>query len=153
MSVSKITPFLWFDSQAEDAAKYYVSIFKNSKILHTSPYTEVGAENHGREPGSIMIVEFELDGQYFTALNGGPIVNFNMAVSFYIHCEDQAEVDYFWERLGADGDPSKQACGTYYGNISTVHSLFSLHIKFLRCRVPSLEPFCSLTMRNRLASR
>ncbi len=108
---NKITPCLWFDDQAEDAAKFYTSIFKNSKITKTARYGEAGKEIHGRPPGSVMVVEFELDGQTFTALNGGPIFKFNEAISLQIDCATQDEVDYYWEKLGAGGDPDCQQCG------------------------------------------
>jgi predicted 3-demethylubiquinone-9 3-methyltransferase (glyoxalase superfamily) len=101
--MQKITPHLWFDSRAEEAAQFYTSVFKNSTILATSHYPEAGKEVHGREPGSVMTVEFELEGQRFLALNGGPHFTFSEAISFMITCEDQAEVDYFWEKLTADG--------------------------------------------------
>jgi len=110
-SQARITPCLWFDSQAEEAANYYVGIFKNSKIKNIGRYGEAGKENHGKPAGSVMIVEFDLDGQAFTALNGGPIFKFNEAVSLQVRCKDQAEVDYFWEKLGAGGDPKAQVCG------------------------------------------
>jgi predicted 3-demethylubiquinone-9 3-methyltransferase (glyoxalase superfamily) len=107
----KITPCLWFDDQAEDAAKFYTSIFKDSKITSISHYGEAGKEIHGRPPGSVMVVAFELNGQSFTALNGGPIFKFNEAISFQIDCATQEEVDYYWEKLTPGGDPSCQQCG------------------------------------------
>ena len=107
----RITPCLWFDNQAEAAANYYTGIFKNSKIKNISRYTEAGRETHHRPPGSVMTVEFELDGQRFTALNGGPEFTFNEAVSFQIHCKTQEDIDYFWERLTPGGDPKAQVCG------------------------------------------
>ena len=107
----RITPCLWFDNQAEAAANYYTGIFKNSKIKKISRYTEAGRDTHHRPPGSVMTVEFELDGQQFTALNGGPEFTFNEAVSFQIHCQTQEEIDYFWERLTPGGDPKAQVCG------------------------------------------
>jgi predicted 3-demethylubiquinone-9 3-methyltransferase (glyoxalase superfamily) len=110
-SQARITPCLWFDSQAEEAANYYVGIFKNSKVKDIGRYGEAGKEFHGRPPGSVMIVAFDLDGQAFTALNGGPIFKFTEAVSLQVSCKDQAEVDYFWEKLGAGGDPKAQQCG------------------------------------------
>ena len=110
-SKARITPCLWFDSEAEDAANYYVAIFKNSKVKNIGRYGEAGKEQHQRPPGSVMIVEFDLDGQAFTALNGGPIFKFNEAVSLQVSCKDQAEVDYYWEKLGAGGDPKAQVCG------------------------------------------
>jgi len=107
----RITPCLWFDNQAEAAANYYTSIFKNSKIKNISRYTEAGRDTHHRPPGSVMTVEFELDGQQFTALNGGPEFKFSEAVSFQIHCKTQEDIDYFWERLTPGGDPKAQVCG------------------------------------------
>jgi predicted 3-demethylubiquinone-9 3-methyltransferase (glyoxalase superfamily) len=95
----KITAFLWFDNQAEKAAKFYVSIFKNSKILNVTRYTEAGKEVHGRPPGSAMTVEFRLEGQRFIALNGGPQLKFTEAISFSVGCKTQGEVDRFWKRL------------------------------------------------------
>jgi predicted 3-demethylubiquinone-9 3-methyltransferase (glyoxalase superfamily) len=100
----KITPCLWFDGQAKDAAKHYVSIFDNAKIGKISRYGEEGHEIHGREPGSVMVVEFELEGQKFVGLNGGPQFTFSEAISFQIDCKDQGEVDYFWERLSEGGE-------------------------------------------------
>jgi predicted 3-demethylubiquinone-9 3-methyltransferase (glyoxalase superfamily) len=110
-TVHKITPCLWFDSQAEEAAKFYAGIFKNSKIGKISRYGEVGKEIHGKEPGSVLTVAFELDGHSFTALNGGPIFKFNEAISLQINCQDQSELDYYWEKLSAGGDPKAQQCG------------------------------------------
>ena len=107
----KITPCLWFDREAEEAADFYVGIFPNSRIDRIARYTEVGREFHGREPGSVMTVAFELDGHAFTALNGGPIFKFNEAVSLQIYVEDQKELDYFWNKLTAGGDPAAQVCG------------------------------------------
>ena len=110
-AIQKITPCLWFDDQAEEAAGFYVSIFKNSKIVNTARYGEAGREVHGKPPGSVMIVAFELDGQAFTALNGGPMFKFNEAISFQVHCETQEEVDYCWKKLSAGGDKKAQQCG------------------------------------------
>ncbi len=98
-SKTRITPCLWFDGQALEAAKYYVKIFKNSKIRKIARYGEAGREQHGQKPGSVLIVEFELDGRPFTALNGGPIFKFNEAVSMQVRCKDQKEVDYYWKKL------------------------------------------------------
>lgn len=109
--ISKIAPCLWFDHQAEEAAKFYVSIFKNSRITEISHYTEVGQEQHGRPPGSVMVVEFELEGHSFTALNGGPHFQLSPAISFQIDCADQEEVDYFWDKLGEGGPVEAQQCG------------------------------------------
>jgi predicted 3-demethylubiquinone-9 3-methyltransferase (glyoxalase superfamily) len=97
--IQKITPFLWFDNQAEEAANFYVSIFPNSSVGKISRYTDVGPG----PKGSAMTVSFELEGQPFTALNGGPHFKFNNAVSFVVHCENQEEVDRYWERLSEGG--------------------------------------------------
>jgi predicted 3-demethylubiquinone-9 3-methyltransferase (glyoxalase superfamily) len=105
-ATQKITPFLWFDKEAEDAAKFYVSVFKNSKLLGISRY---GAAGPG-EPGSVMTVNFEIEGQEFTALNAGPHFKFTEAVSFLIHCKTQEEVDYYWNTLTADGGQESD-CG------------------------------------------
>ena len=107
----RITPCLWFDDQAEEAAKFYTSIFKNSKITSITRYGEAGREVHGRPPGSVMVAAFELDGQAFTALNGGAIFRFNEAISLQVHCETQEEVDHYWKKLSAGGDPAAQQCG------------------------------------------
>ena len=106
-----ITPCLWFDNQAEEAAKFYTGIFKNSKITKISRYGKAGQDVHGRPPGSVMTVAFELEGQPFTALNGGPVFQFNEAVSFQIMCRDQKEIDYYWDKLTEGGDPAAQQCG------------------------------------------
>ena len=101
--MQKITPFLWFDNQAEDAAHFYVSIFKNSRIGSVAHYDEEVAKAAGRPKGSVMTVAFELDGQEFTALNGGPVFKFTEAISFVVNCDTQEEVDHFWEKLSAGG--------------------------------------------------
>jgi predicted 3-demethylubiquinone-9 3-methyltransferase (glyoxalase superfamily) len=103
VSARKITPCLWFDTQAEEAAQFYVSIFKNSKILAISRYAKAGQEIHGKQPGSVMTVAFEIDGQAFVALNGGTQFKFNEAVSFQINCETQGEIDHFWNKLTENG--------------------------------------------------
>jgi predicted 3-demethylubiquinone-9 3-methyltransferase (glyoxalase superfamily) len=105
--MQKITPFLWFDSQAEEAANFYISIFKNSKVNEKTYYT--GEEPMGKK-GSLMTVDFELDGQEFVALNGGPQFKFTEAISFSIDCETQEEIDYYWEKLTAGGGEEVQ-CG------------------------------------------
>jgi predicted 3-demethylubiquinone-9 3-methyltransferase (glyoxalase superfamily) len=110
-AVQPITPCLWFDSQAEEAARYYTGIFKNSKITSISRYGEVGREAHGQLPGTVMTVAFELDGQPFTALNGGPVFTFNEAISFQIMCGTQEEVDHYWNKLSEGGDERAQQCG------------------------------------------
>jgi predicted 3-demethylubiquinone-9 3-methyltransferase (glyoxalase superfamily) len=112
MPVAKrIAPCLWFDDQAEEAARFYVSIFKNSKIVTVARYPKAGQEIHHRPPGSVMVVDFELDGQPFTALNGGPVFKFTEAVSLQVDCDTQEEVDYYWEKLSKGGDPRAQQCG------------------------------------------
>ena len=103
MSAKMIMPCLWFDTQAEAAANHYVSIFKNSTVGKISRYGKEGKDIHGKEAGSVMTVEFEIAGQKLVALNGGPHFKFNEAVSFQIHCETQAEVDYFWSQLSQGG--------------------------------------------------
>ena len=103
MAIQKISPFLWFDDNAEEAAKFYVSVFKNSKIDKMTRYPEEAAKKIGREPGSVMTVEFTLDGVQFVALNAGPMFKFTEAVSFVVMCETQEEVDYYWGKLTADG--------------------------------------------------
>ncbi len=110
-SVQKISPCLWFDGQGEEAARFYVSIFKNSRIGTISHFGKEGFEIHGRPEGSAMVVTFFLDGQEFAALNGGPHFKFNEAISLMARCESQAEIDYFWDKLGAGGDPKAQQCG------------------------------------------
>jgi len=107
----KLTPCLWFDHQAEDAARFYCGIFPNARIVNTTRYTSAGFEFHGKPAGSVMTVSFELDGQPFVGLNGGPVFQFNEAISFQIGCADQAEVDHYWSKLGAGGDPAAQQCG------------------------------------------
>jgi predicted 3-demethylubiquinone-9 3-methyltransferase (glyoxalase superfamily) len=108
--VQKITPFLWFDNQAEEAVNFYTSLFKNSKIDRIFRYTEEAAEKTGRPVGSVLTIEFEIEGQKFVALNGGPLFKFNESISFVINCETQEEVDYFWGKLTADGG-EESACG------------------------------------------
>jgi predicted 3-demethylubiquinone-9 3-methyltransferase (glyoxalase superfamily) len=100
----KITPCLWFDTQAEEAANAYVAIFENSRIVRLSRYGKEGHEVHGREAGSVMTVEFEIEGQRFVALNGGPHFKFNEAVSFQVHCETQEEIDHYWSKLAEGGE-------------------------------------------------
>jgi predicted 3-demethylubiquinone-9 3-methyltransferase (glyoxalase superfamily) len=108
--MQKITPFLWFDDQAEQAVKVYTSIFKNSKVGRILRYGEEAAKTTSRPVGSVLTIEFEIEGQKFVALNGGPIFKFNESISFVVNCETQEEVDYFWERLTADGGQESQ-CG------------------------------------------
>jgi predicted 3-demethylubiquinone-9 3-methyltransferase (glyoxalase superfamily) len=109
--MNKITPFLWFDNQAEEAARFYVSVFENSKITDVARYGDEGAKASGQPKGSAMTVAFQLDGQEFVALNGGPHFKFSEAVSFVVNCTTQEEVDHFWEELSAGGDDKAQQCG------------------------------------------
>jgi predicted 3-demethylubiquinone-9 3-methyltransferase (glyoxalase superfamily) len=102
-TAQKITTFLWFDSQAEEAASFYVSIFKNSRIVGVTRYDDESSKAAGRPQGSVMTVAFELDGQVFTALNGGPLFKFTEAISLVVNCESQKEVDHFWNELTAGG--------------------------------------------------
>jgi predicted 3-demethylubiquinone-9 3-methyltransferase (glyoxalase superfamily) len=103
LKAQKIVPCLWFDKEAEAAANFYVEVFKNSRILGTTRYLKEGHEIHGGEAGSVMTVEFELEGQKFLGLNGGPQFKFSEAISFQVFCETQAEIDYFWSRPTAGG--------------------------------------------------
>ena len=107
----RISPFLWFDDKAEEAAKLYVSIFPNSKILGTTHYPKGDTGPSGRPPGSVMTVAFSLDGQLVTAINGGPMFKFTEAISLVVMCQDQKEIDHFWLKLGEGGDPKAQVCG------------------------------------------
>lgn len=116
--MQKITPFLWFDNQAEEAINFYTSIFsrrdgypKNSTIGSVSRYDEAGAAATGRPKGSVMTASFKLCGQEFVALNGGPHFKFNEAISFVVNCDTQEEVDYYWEKLSEGGDVKAQQCG------------------------------------------
>ena len=107
----RITPFLWFNEEAEQAARFYVSVFENSRILSVTRYDGDTANAARRAVGSVMTVAFELDGQVFTALNGGPVFAFNPAVSLVVNCRTQAEVDHYWNALSEGGDPAAQQCG------------------------------------------
>ena len=110
-TVQTISPCLWFDSQADEAARFYVSIFRQAKLGAITRYPAVGQEVHGRAPGSVMTVDFVLNGLPFTALNGGALFKFNEAISMQVLCATQAEIDYYWQRLGEGGDPKAQMCG------------------------------------------
>ena len=111
MAKPRIAPCLWFDNQAEEAARFYTGIFRKSRIRTITHYGTAGFETHHKAPGSVMTVEFELDGQPFTALNGGPEFKFNEALSLQIFCANQDEIDYYWDKLSAGGDPQAQVCG------------------------------------------
>lgn len=107
----KITTNLWFDSNGEEAVNFYLSVFKSSSIGRITRYGKEGYEVHKMPEGTVMTIEFRLEGQDFTALNGGPVFKFNEAVSFIINCNDQEEVDYYWNKLSEGGDPKSQVCG------------------------------------------
>ncbi len=107
----RIVPCLWFAEEAEEAARFYTGIFPSSRITTISRYSSAGQEVHGRPPGSVMVAQFELGGQPFTALNGGPHFRFNEAISLQVMCDTQEEIDDYWEKLGAGGDPKAQQCG------------------------------------------
>ena len=112
MSIAqRIAPCLWFQDQAEQAARFYTSVFKNSRVGRVTRYGEAGHDHHGRPAGSVMTVAFELDGQPFVALNGGPLFKFNEAVSMQVFCDTQEEIDWFWTKLGNGGDEKAQQCG------------------------------------------
>src|ERR671927_697590 len=108
-NIQKITPFMWFDDNAEEAAKFYTYIFKNSRVLYITHYGESAAEASGRPKGTVMTVTFELEGQRFMALNGGPVFKFSPAISFLVSCETQQEVDHLWEKLSEGGE--QEQCG------------------------------------------
>src|SRR5690606_15412373 len=110
-TMQKITSNLWFDNQAEEAAKFYTSIFKKSSIGRITRYGKEGFEIHGKPEGAVMTVEFQIEGQDFVGLNGGPLFKFNEAISFIINCISQEEVDYYWEKLSVGGDENAQVCG------------------------------------------
>jgi predicted 3-demethylubiquinone-9 3-methyltransferase (glyoxalase superfamily) len=110
-TLQRIMPCLWFDSDAEPAANFYVSVFPNSRIKTVSRYGKAGFEHHRRPEGSVMVVVFELDGQEFMGLNGGPVFKFSEAVSLVVRCDTQDEIDHYWNALGAGGDPRAQQCG------------------------------------------
>ncbi|MHA6205566.1 VOC family protein [Dyella soli] len=107
----RITPFLWFDHQAEEAVDFYVSVFENSRITATTRFNAESAAASGCPEGSVMTIGFDLDGQSFAALNGGPVFRFNEAVSLVVNCHSQDEVDYYWDRLTQGGDAKAQQCG------------------------------------------
>ena len=109
--MQKISPCLWFDDNAEDAVKFYVSIFNNSKVGNVTRYGKEGYEIHKKKEGSVMTIDFEIEGQKFLGLNGGPIFRFNEAISFQIYCDTQEEIDYYWEKLTEGGDKNAQVCG------------------------------------------
>ena len=110
-TIQRISPCLWFADDAEDAARFYTGIFKNSRITAITRYGTAGFEQHHRPAGSVMVVAFQLDGVSFTALNGGPLFKFNEAISFQVNCATQGEIDHYWNKLSAGGDPKAQQCG------------------------------------------
>jgi predicted 3-demethylubiquinone-9 3-methyltransferase (glyoxalase superfamily) len=109
--MQRITPCLWFDDNAEEAVKFYTSIFKNSRIKTVTRYSEAGKEIHGKPSGTVLTIAFELDGQEFTALNGGPMFKFNEAISLAVNCDSQKELDDYWAKLTEGGDARAQQCG------------------------------------------
>jgi predicted 3-demethylubiquinone-9 3-methyltransferase (glyoxalase superfamily) len=109
--VQKITPNFWFDDQAEEAARFYTNVFKDSRVGRITHYGTEGYEIHKRPAGSVMTVNFVIEGQEFVALNGGPHFKFNESISFVINCETQKELDYYWSKLNEGGDPKAQQCG------------------------------------------
>jgi predicted 3-demethylubiquinone-9 3-methyltransferase (glyoxalase superfamily) len=109
--IAKIQSYLWFDDQAEDAVRFYTAIFKNSGVGKVSRYLDSGQDIHGKPAGSVMAVDFHLEGQEFVALNGGPVYKLNEAISIVVNCETQEELDYYWEKLSAGGDDEAQRCG------------------------------------------
>lgn len=109
--LQKITPNFWFDQQAEEAVQFYLSVFKESRIGRTTRYGKTGQEIHGMPEGTVMTIDFQLEGMEFVALNGGPAFQFNEAISLIINCESQEEVDYYWNRLTEGGDEKAQVCG------------------------------------------
>jgi predicted 3-demethylubiquinone-9 3-methyltransferase (glyoxalase superfamily) len=110
-TMKQIVPNLWFERQAEDAANFYVSIFPNSRILRKSHYGKEGFEIHKMPEGTVMTIEFELNGNRFVGLNGGPYFKFNEAVSFIVYCDTQDELDHYWNKLSEGGDKNAQQCG------------------------------------------
>jgi len=106
-----IQPCLWFDTQAEEAARHYITIFPDSRITHVSHYGEAGREVHGMAPGTAMAVQFEVAGQPCIAMNGGPLFHFSEAISFMVMCDTQQQIDYYWDRLGEGGDAAARRCG------------------------------------------
>jgi predicted 3-demethylubiquinone-9 3-methyltransferase (glyoxalase superfamily) len=110
-TLQKIVPHFWFEKQAEEAANYYVSIFKNSRVGKISRYGKEGFEIHHMPEGTVMTIEFTLEGQKFLGLNGGPLFKFNESVSFVVNCETQDEIDHYWDKLTEGGDKNSQQCG------------------------------------------
>ena len=111
ITTNKLTTNLWFNNEAEEAVKFYCSVFKNSKTGNIHHYGKAGYEIHGMREGTVMTIEFEIEGQSFLALNAGPIFKFNESISFIVNCETQEEIDYYWEKLSEGGDKNAQVCG------------------------------------------
>jgi predicted 3-demethylubiquinone-9 3-methyltransferase (glyoxalase superfamily) len=111
MPIQPLSPCLWFDGNAEEAARFYVSVFPGGKITGITRFPAAGQEVHGRAAGSVMTVDFVIDGVAFTGLNGGPLFKFTEAISFQLICDTQQEIDHYWEKLGEGGDPQAQQCG------------------------------------------
>ncbi|WP_192714195.1 VOC family protein [Paenibacillus sp. OAE614] len=129
MKLHKITPNLWFDSHAEGAANFYTSIFHDSQIGRIARY---GPESRGVE-GTAMTVEFQLEGQSFVALNGGPHFKFNEAISFIVHCDDQEELDYYWDKLSEGGDEKAQVCGWLKDQFGVSWQIIPSHLTEMVC--------------------
>jgi predicted 3-demethylubiquinone-9 3-methyltransferase (glyoxalase superfamily) len=110
-AIKKLVPCLWFDGNAEEAVNFYTSVFKKSKLGRISYYSEEGKDIHRQPPGSVMSLEFEIEGTRFLSLNGGPDFKFSEAISFIINCKTQKEIDYYWDALKEGGDPNAQQCG------------------------------------------
>jgi len=110
-TTQKITSNLWFNNNAEEAVKFYTGIFKNAEIGNVSRYGKEGFEVHGMPEGTPMVIQFKIEGQWFSALNGGPHFKFNEAISFIVNCDTQEEIDYYWEKLSEGGDEKAQMCG------------------------------------------
>lgn len=111
ISAQKISPCLWFDSNAEEAVNFYVSVFKKSKIKHISHYGKAGSEASKMPEGAVMLISFQIEGQDFMALNGGPVFKISEAISFVVNCKNQKEIDYYWDKLSEGGDENAQICG------------------------------------------
>lgn len=138
--ITPITPCLWFDTDAEEAARFYTTVFPHSKITSVSHYGEAGQDIHGKPPGSVLMVAFELDGHAFTALNGGPAFKFSEAVSFQVICDTQDDIDRYWNTLGADGMPG--ACGW-------LKDRFGLSWQIVPARLPELMSSPDVASRGR----
>ncbi|MDF3821265.1 VOC family protein [Leptospira sp. 96542] len=129
--MEKITPFMWFKDNAEEAVQFYLGIFKDSKILKKAYYTGAGKEHHGMDAGTVLTIDFELEGQRFVALNGGPTFTFNPAISFVVNVESQKELDYYWNHLTKDGEPRAQQCGWLQDKFGVSWQIVPTQIKMM----------------------